>query len=110
MCADLARQLIADAEGASKDIEIVVDGAVSVADALDVARAVSRSNLLKCAIHGEDPNWGRVLSAVGTTSAAFEPDRSTSRSTACGSAAAGESGESRDLVDMSGREVRIPST
>lgn len=75
ICSDLARQLIGDAEGATKDIRITVTGAVSDADALDAARAVSRSNLLKCAIHGEDPNWGRVLAALGTSRAAFDADR-----------------------------------
>jgi glutamate N-acetyltransferase/amino-acid N-acetyltransferase len=74
-CADLARQLQADAEGASKAITIEVTGAASVADAVTVGRAVARSNLLKCAIAGEDPNWGRVLAAVGTTAAEFEPDQ-----------------------------------
>ena len=107
VCADLARQLIADAEGASKDIEIVVDGAASVADALEVGRAVSRSNLLKCAIHGEDPNWGRVLSAIGTTSAAFESDAVDVAINGVWVCRGGGIGESRDLVDMSGREVRI---
>ncbi len=70
---DLAEQLIADAEGASKDILIRVANAATVADAQTAARAVARSNLLKTAIHGEDPNWGRVLAAIGTTDAAFEP-------------------------------------
>ncbi len=107
VCADLARQLIADAEGASKDIEIVVDGAASVADALEVGRAVSRSNLLKCAIHGEDPNWGRVLSAIGTTSAAFESDAVDVAINGVWVCRGGGIGESRELVDMSGREVRI---
>ena len=74
VCNDLARQLIGDAEGSTKDIKIVVTHAASEDEAVDVARAVSRSNLLKCAIHGEDPNWGRVLSAIGTTQATFEPD------------------------------------
>ena len=73
VCADLARQLIADAEGASKEIAIEVLGAATEDEAVEVARAVSRSNLLKCALHGEDPNWGRVLAAVGTTAAAFDP-------------------------------------
>jgi glutamate N-acetyltransferase / amino-acid N-acetyltransferase len=73
VCADLARQLIADAEGASKEIAIEVRGAASEDEAVDVARAVSRSNLLKCALHGEDPNWGRILAAVGTTDAVFDP-------------------------------------
>jgi glutamate N-acetyltransferase/amino-acid N-acetyltransferase len=75
ICADLARQLQADAEGAGKLIAIEVVGAASEADAVTAGRAVARSALLKCAIAGEDPNWGRVLSAVGTTDAVFEPDR-----------------------------------
>jgi glutamate N-acetyltransferase/amino-acid N-acetyltransferase len=107
VCADLARQLIADAEGASKDIEIVVDGAASVADALEVGRAVSRSNLLKCAIHGEDPNWGRVLSAIGTTSASFDSDSVDVAINGVWVCRGGGIGESRDLVDMAGRVVRI---
>jgi glutamate N-acetyltransferase/amino-acid N-acetyltransferase len=73
-CDDLSRQLVGDAEGATKDVVIEVTGAATEDDALTVARAVARSNLLKCAIHGEDPNWGRVLSAVGTTDAEFSPD------------------------------------
>ena len=72
-CADLARQLIADAEGAAHDIEIEVRSAASVPDALEVARAIARNNLFKCAVFGGDPNWGRVLAAVGTTAAVFEP-------------------------------------
>lgn len=107
VCADLARQLIGDAEGASKDIDITVRGAVSEADALEAARAVSRSNLLKCAIHGEDPNWGRILSAVGTTSAAFEPDQVDVAINDVWVCRSGGVGESRDLVDMTGRLVRI---
>ena len=75
VCADLARQLQADAEGASKLIAVEVVGAASEQDAVTAGRAVARSNLLKCAIAGEDPNWGRVLAAVGTTDAEFEPDR-----------------------------------
>lgn len=74
-CRDLAGQLVADAEGVTKEITVEVVGAASEDDAVEVGRAVARSNLLKCAIHGEDPNWGRVLASVGTTHAAFEPDR-----------------------------------
>ena len=73
VCADLARQLVADAEGADHDIAIRVVGAASESDALDVARAIARSNLFKCAIYGRDPNWGRVLAQIGTTQAAFDP-------------------------------------
>ena len=107
VCADLARQLIGDAEGASKDIEIAVSGAASEADALEVARAIARSNLLKCAIHGEDPNWGRILSAAGTTRAAFESDRVDVAINGVWVCRGGGVGDSRDLVDMTGRTVRI---
>ena len=107
VCADLARQLIGDAEGASKDIDISVVNAATEADALEAARAVSRSNLLKCAIHGEDPNWGRILSAVGTTSADFEPERVNVAINDVWVCRSGGVGDSRDLVDMSGRLVRI---
>lgn len=107
VCADLARQLITDAEGASKDIEISVQNAATEADALMAARAVSRSNLLKCAIHGEDPNWGRILSAVGTVPAAFEPDRVDVAINDVWVCRSGGVGDSRDLVDMAGRLVRI---
>jgi glutamate N-acetyltransferase/amino-acid N-acetyltransferase len=107
VCADLARQLIGDAEGASKDIRIVVEQARTEADAVDAARAVSRSNLLKCAIHGEDPNWGRVLSAVGTTDAAFEPSQVDVLINGVTVCRGGGVGDDRNLVDMGGREVEI---
>jgi glutamate N-acetyltransferase/amino-acid N-acetyltransferase len=74
-CADLARQMQQDAEGASKSITIEVTGAAAEDEAVTVGRAIARCNLLKCAIAGEDPNWGRVLAAIGTTSATFEPDQ-----------------------------------
>ncbi len=73
VCDDLAAQLQADAEGASHDIDIEVRGAASVADAVEVGRSVARNNLFKAAIFGNDPNWGRVLAAIGTTEAAFDP-------------------------------------
>lgn len=74
VCASLAAQLVDDAEGATKRLRITVEGAGSEADALAAARAVARSALLKCAVHGEDPNWGRVVAAAGASSAAFDPD------------------------------------
>lgn len=73
LCQDLARQLQGDAEGASHDITIRVVGAESETDAVDVGRSVARNNLFKAAIFGNDPNWGRVLAAIGTTAAAFDP-------------------------------------
>lgn len=107
VCADLARQLIGDAEGASKDIRIDVINAVSSDDAVDVARAVSRSNLLKCAIHGEDPNWGRVLSAAGTTQAVFEPDRVSVAINGVWVCTNASPDADRSLVSMKDREVVI---
>ena len=107
VCADLARQLIGDAEGASKDIRIDVINAVSSDDAVDVARAVSRSNLLKCAIHGEDPNWGRVLSAVGTTQAVFEPDKVSVAINGVWVCTNAAPDADRNLVSMKDREVVI---
>lgn len=107
VCADLARQLIGDAEGASKDIVITVRRAASEEDALIAARAISRSNLLKCALHGEDPNWGRVLAALGTTSATFAPEQVDVTLNGVRICIGGGIGESRDLVDMTGREISI---
>ena len=107
VCADLARQLIADAEGAQHDIAIEVRSAASVGDALEVARAIARNNLFKCAVFGGDPNWGRVLAAVGTTRAAFDPaglDVSINGIQVC---RAGGVGEDRALIDMGARQVHV---
>ena len=73
VCLDLAEQLQGDAEGASHDIHIAVVGAATEDDAVEVGRSVARNNLFKAAIFGNDPNWGRVLAAIGTTDAAFDP-------------------------------------
>ena len=104
---DLARQLVGDAEGSSKDIAVEVRGAACESDAVEVARAVARNNLFKCAVFGNDPNWGRVLAAVGTTAAAFDPaslDVSMNGVLVC---RAGGVGEDRSLVDLAGREVHV---
>ena len=73
VCLDLAEQLQGDAEGASHDIRIEVVGAENEDDAVEVGRSVARNNLFKAAVFGNDPNWGRVLAAIGTTDAAFDP-------------------------------------
>ena len=107
VCADLARKLIADAEGANHDIAIEIRSAASVSDALEVARAIARNNLFKCAVFGGDPNWGRVLAAVGTTKAAFEPaalDVSLNGIQVC---RAGGVGQDRTLVDMGARLLHV---
>ncbi|MFD3561518.1 bifunctional glutamate N-acetyltransferase/amino-acid acetyltransferase ArgJ [Streptomyces sp. NPDC058686] len=107
VCDDLGRQLIGDAEGASKDIKVDVINAATEDDAVEVGRSIARNNLLKCAIHGEDPNWGRVLSAIGTTSAAFEPDQLNVAINGVWVCKNGGVGEDRELVDMRYREVVI---
>ncbi|MFB4421415.1 bifunctional glutamate N-acetyltransferase/amino-acid acetyltransferase ArgJ [Streptomyces sp. QL37] len=107
VCADLALQIVADAEGASKEIRIDVTNAASEDDAIEVGRSIARNNLLKCAIHGEDPNWGRVLAAIGTTSAAFDPDRIDVAINGVWVCRGGALGEDRGKVDMTGREVVI---
>jgi glutamate N-acetyltransferase/amino-acid N-acetyltransferase len=107
MCADLARQLQRDAEGASKMIAIEVVGAASEADAVTVGRAIARSNLFKCAMTGADPNWGRVLSAVGTTAAVFEPDRLNVAINGVWVCRNGAAGDERSKVDLSGRDVTV---
>jgi glutamate N-acetyltransferase / amino-acid N-acetyltransferase len=106
-CADLATQMQADAEGASKAITIEVVGAATELDAVEVGRAIARCNLLKCAIHGEDPNWGRVLAAVGTTSAVFEPDELSVAINGVWVCKSGAPGEDRSAVDLGPREVTI---
>jgi len=107
VCADLARQLQLDAEGANKMITIEVVGAASEADAVTAGRAVARNNLLKCAIGGEDPNWGRVLSAVGTTDAVFEPDRLNVAINGIWVCRHGAPGDERSKVDLKPKDVTI---
>ncbi|GLX01975.1 bifunctional glutamate N-acetyltransferase/amino-acid acetyltransferase ArgJ [Microtetraspora sp. NBRC 16547] len=107
VCADLTRQLLVDAEGASKAIAIEVVGAASVEDAVTVGRTVARNNLLKCAIHGEDPNWGRVLAAVGTTDAVFEADRLNVAINGVWICRGGAVGDDRSKVDLRPRDVTI---
>jgi len=107
VCADLARQLQLDAEGANKMISIEVIGAASEADAVTVGRSVARNNLLKCAIGGEDPNWGRVLSAVGTTDAVFAPDRLNVAINGIWVCRHGAPGDERAKVDLRPKDVTI---
>jgi glutamate N-acetyltransferase/amino-acid N-acetyltransferase len=107
VCASLAEQLVDDCEGASKVIEIDVVGAFSEPEALDVARAVSRSNLLKCAIHGQDPNWGRILAALGTTSATFDDNGVDVAINGVWICRSSTIGDDRAAVDMSARRVVI---
>jgi glutamate N-acetyltransferase/amino-acid N-acetyltransferase len=107
VCDDLARQLIDDAEGATKHIAIEVLGAASEADAVEVGRTVARNNLVKTALFGNDPNWGRILAAVGTTAAAFAPDRLDVAVNGVWVCRNGSAAEDRSKVDLSGRDVTI---
>lgn len=106
-CHDLVLQLLADAEGAAHTIAIHVDHAATEDDALQVGRAIARSNLFKCAVFGQDPNWGRVLAAIGTTAAEFEPDRIDVSFNGVQVCRAGSIGDPRELVDLSDRDVRL---
>jgi glutamate N-acetyltransferase/amino-acid N-acetyltransferase len=107
LCHELAMQLLRDAEGSEHDIAVTVRGAASEADALEVARSVARSNLFKCAIYGKDPNWGRILASVGTTSAAFDPsdlDVALNGVWVCRNSGLGAD---RELVSLDARDVLV---
>jgi glutamate N-acetyltransferase / amino-acid N-acetyltransferase len=106
-CHDLAQQLLADAEGAAHTIAIHVDHAATEDDAVQVGRAIARSNLFKCAVFGQDPNWGRVLAAIGTTTANFEPDRIDVAFNGVQICRDGSIGDPRELVDLSARDVGV---
>ena len=107
VCADLAMQLMRDAEGSEHDITIEVRNAASEDDAVEAARAVARSNLFKCAVFGKDANWGRVLAALGTTTAAFDPadlDVSLNGVAVCRASAPAEDPAG---VDLEPRDVHV---
>ncbi|MFF5056926.1 bifunctional glutamate N-acetyltransferase/amino-acid acetyltransferase ArgJ [Micromonospora sp. NPDC000663] len=106
-CHDLAQQLIADAEGATKQVAIDVVGAASEDDAVEVGRSVARSNLVKTALFGNDPNWGRILASVGTTAAAFEPDEVDVAVNGVWLCRGGAAAEDRSKADLTGRDVTI---
>jgi glutamate N-acetyltransferase/amino-acid N-acetyltransferase len=107
ICSELSFQLIADAEGHSKIVSITTINALSESDAVAVGRACARNNLLKCALHGEDPNWGRILAAIGTTSATFDPYRIDVNLNGVQVCTDSSPGADRDLVDMSGEIIEI---
>lgn len=107
VCMDLARQLMKDAEGAAHEIVIEVHGAATEADALEVGRSIARNNLFKTAIYGNDPNWGRILAAIGTTSAKFDPYDIDVEINGVRVSSKGGPDQDRSLVDLSRREVLI---
>ena len=108
--ASLARQIVGDGEGASHDIRVKVTGATTEDAALACGRAVAASNLLKCAIAGNDPNWGRILSSLGTVSpedAPFDAEKVTVDVNGVRICENGGAGRDRSEVDMTPREVHI---
>ena len=107
VCRDLALQLLADAEGSTHDVAICVTNAASEEDAVEVGRSLARNNLFKAAVYGNDPNWGRILAAVGTTSAEFDPYNIDVSINGVSVSRNGQPDQSRDLVDMSPRKVDI---
>ncbi|WP_298130913.1 bifunctional glutamate N-acetyltransferase/amino-acid acetyltransferase ArgJ [Micropruina sp.] len=107
VCHSLARQLLADAEGSAHDIEVTVSGAATEDEALAVARAIARSNLFKCAVFGNDPNWGRVLASAGTVQAQFDPDHVDVAFNGTEVFVDGQLGADRSEVDLTGREVTV---
>ncbi|MBM7787431.1 bifunctional glutamate N-acetyltransferase/amino-acid acetyltransferase ArgJ [Tenggerimyces flavus] len=107
VCHGLAQQLMSDAEGSDHDIAIEVVHAASEDDAVEVGRSIARNNLFKCAVFGKDPNWGRILAAVGTTNAAFDPATLDVAFNGVWICKNGEPGESRDKVDLTDREVTV---
>ena len=107
VCKELALKLLDDAEGASHNIHITVDGAASEDDAVEVARSVARNNLFKAAIFGNDPNWGRILAAVGTTKAAFDPYNIDVSINGVLISSKGQPAGDRNLIDLAPRKVDI---
>lgn len=106
-CQDLAMQLLADAEGSTKDVAIEVRSAATEPDAVEVGRSIARNNLVKAALYGSDPNWGRILAAVGTTSARFDPDDVSVAINGIWVCRNGAAAEDRSKVDLTGRQVHI---
>jgi len=107
VCGSLSAQLIADAEGSSKTVAIKVVNAASEEDAVNVGRANARNNLLKCAIFGGDPNWGRVLAATGTADASFDPLNVDVKLNGVLVCKASAPAEDRNLVNFDNRLVEI---
>jgi glutamate N-acetyltransferase/amino-acid N-acetyltransferase len=107
VCHDLAQQLLTDAEGSPHDIEIAVTGAANEADAVEVGRVVARNNLFKAAVYGNDANWGRILAAVGTAKAEFDPYNIDVSINGISVSRLGQPDQPRELVDMTPRKVVI---
>jgi glutamate N-acetyltransferase / amino-acid N-acetyltransferase len=107
LCEELALKLLDDAEGASHSIHITTKGAATEDDAVEVSRSVARNNLFKAAIYGNDPNWGRILAAVGVTSAQFDPYNIDVSMNGVLISSKGQPANDRSLVDLSAKRVDV---
>jgi glutamate N-acetyltransferase/amino-acid N-acetyltransferase len=107
VCKELALKLLDDAEGSSHNIHIQVLGAQSEPDAVEVGRAIARNNLFKAAIYGNDPNWGRILAAIGTTAAVFDPYNIDVSINGVLVSSHGQPAADRSEIDLAGRRVDI---
>ena len=107
LCEELALKLLDDAEGASHSIHITTSGAASEEDAVEVSRSVARNNLFKAAIYGNDPNWGRILAAVGVTKAEFDPYNIDVSMNGVLISAKGEPANDRSMVDLHDKRVNV---
>ena len=107
LCEELALQLLDDAEGASHSIHITTSGAATEDDAVEVSRSVARNNLFKAAVFGNDPNWGRILAAVGVTKAEFDPYNIDVSMNGVLISSKGEPANDRSLVDLSAKKVEV---
>ena len=107
LCEELALKLLDDAEGASHSIHITTSGAASEEDAVEVSRSVARNNLFKAAIYGNDPNWGRILAAVGVTKAEFDPFNIDVSMNGVLISAKGEPANDRSMVDLHDKRVNV---
>ncbi len=106
-CTDLAMQLLKDAEGADHEIAITTIHAATEDEAVEVSRSVARSNLFKAAVFGNDPNWGRVLASIGTTSAVFDPADLDVAMNGVWVCRTSTPAEDPATVDLTGREVSV---
>jgi glutamate N-acetyltransferase/amino-acid N-acetyltransferase len=107
VCRSLARAMVADAEGATKEILVRVGGAGSESDALAAARSIAGSNLFKTAMFGEDPNWGRIVAAAGASTAAFDADGIAVTINGVQVCRDGAAFGDVDAVNLTGREVQV---
>jgi glutamate N-acetyltransferase/amino-acid N-acetyltransferase len=107
LCEELALKLLDDAEGASHSIHITTIGAATEDDAVEVSRSIARNNLFKAAIYGNDPNWGRILAAVGVTSAEFDPYNIDVSMNGVLISSKGEPANDRSMVDLTPKKVEV---